>query len=433
VIRDVWNDFESTLELATTLPLSWTRSAVEKNLITSLSSIDPQKALGRLQWLTPAPNGMDRLAAEDLRAYAAKTIFLAAFKSGTSIPELLDASVKLASDGDFPFDALGRVLAVAESQSSADDIQLAAFQAASHYKDSPYAANVDTEYVAFIKQLSPKVTSGIRSVIVEPLLSQLEAAAMDSDDSSLTKLVAIGPRVRLNKAMASRLVASLDFTKVQLPQTQFERWEKLKSALAVTDYGREPLGEVAVDSRSKPNSESLNRASAIVRERGEVRWIQQNLDAEPDLLFRRLSRISTPGLRYDAISSILQKLKPDSEHAQDLKAQLMQIEKSDIAPEARLKILMRKLRTMQECESAQRAGLVRSLLDLGNELFAISYDASLARPAYDHLGFSETTEAIEQEAGCSPGRGLTAANSLAHPVLRAYAIVSAVAASRKAN
>ncbi len=421
-----WIDL--ALDTAQSLPLSWNRSAAEKNVITSLASIDPKLALHRLTLLSPTPADDRGRRSEDLRTFAAKTIFAAAFQSGIPIPKLLEAAISLSSEGDFPFDALGRVLAAAADGHDPDEFRSAVFQAASHYQRATYADNVDSEYASFLRQVWPKLTLAERTVVLEPFLKQLELVAANSEDTTLSKVVLIGEQPRLTKAVASRLMGGLDFAREQFAQAQFERWAKLKLTLSVDELGGEPLGAVAVNAKDKPDNVALAKVTAKVQERGDLRWILQNRNTEPGLLFQRLSRLSSLDLRYQAISAILANLSPDSAEAKDLRQQMKQIEQSKLVPEVRLKILLTKIRADAQCESPQFKDLARTALDLGHELFSLSYDTAIFRPAYDHRGYDETMEIVERDSKCNPQRGLASANQLTHPVLRPYAVISAVAA-----
>ena len=100
------------------------------------------------------------------------------------------------------------------------------------------------------------------------------------------------------------------------------------------------------------------------------------------------------------------------------------IEKAKSAPGLRLQIILTKLRVNQSCENSARRAMVASGVELASELFAISYEVAVHRPAYDHPGFDEMAQMLTLEAKCDPGYAMQLARSISSPVLQAYSIAT---------
>lgn len=426
---------ENGLVIARELPPGWSKLAIQKNLVSALAAIDAAAAMEGLLSLDPSPADESGGRPEDLRCYAAQTIFPAALAKGVPAQRILEAAMALSANGDFPFQALGLVMAKMDAVATRDDITQMALQAASHFRKKFRADNGLREYAAFVKLSWEKLSSGERLVVLEPMLSRLEEIAGNREDGTLNKAVLRSTDGPDSKAEANRIVASLQTLGTQLDAKFRERWLKVSEALAIADSKEtsreEPLGYVAMPPGKEVSPREMQSATSKVMERGQLRWIERNLDAEPALLFARLARIALPDLRYRAASLIRQKLPANSPEAAELVAELNRIEKSELAPEVRLKVLHTKLRGDAACEEPGQESLAGSALDLANELFAISYNAAANRPAYDHLGYEESMSIVRHLAQCDPEKALRLTGKLQHPVLRAYAVVAVAGAGRR--
>ena len=129
-------------------------------------------------------------------------------------------------------------------------------------------------------------------------------------------------------------------------------------------------------------------------------------------------------MRYEAIQAILPSLEKATLKREELLSEASSIEKAKSAPGVRLQIILTKLRVNQSCENSARRAMVASGVELASELFAISYQVAVNRPAYDHPGFDEMAQMLTLEAKCDLGYAMQLARSISSPVLQAYSIAT---------
>jgi hypothetical protein len=403
---------------------SWNQQAIIKNCLVALSFSDPHTAMELLQTVPVRQPDDSGGIAEDLPAYAAKTVFRNAQRVGIPIEFIKGVGLALASKGEYPFLGMAAVLSGANEIDPLDRRILIGDLAAG-FSTALRAENGLLNYVESIRILYPILAIPEREILFKPLLDFLLSGSASSGAGE--KVILNKSEMRDPSAIGWKLLGELQIRGDEIPESIAGDWEKVRQR-----YGRIPdRPQAFAYDGSRTGSKLSETTKRGLEERAELTRLLAENPRETNTLIRGLHRLSSPDLRHRLLYIIVARDDLPSETAASVRGEIKKIESDAKTPALRLKLLMHAFRSDGNCATQPLWSRGESALDLADALYAASEMASVARPAYDHDGFNEANEVIGKLASCDEARATALWDGVESRVLKAYTAVTLAAQSKR--
>jgi hypothetical protein len=412
---------EELFFLAFRLPRNWNRLAFEKNALEALATTDPIRAMqlfGQLEDPIPLDSGK---YPEDVRAFAARTVFPAYWKQKgpDGFDEIRAKAQFLGSTGEYPYAAAGWV---ARELANAKDVraEILLGDAVSRFGQGSRFDNTNRECVEFLDGAWEFLSAALKRqavVAVVGLLTQptpssdfiyrgsvrAKTGAVDFTDQNQQLLFQIMPRIRqVDPDLADQLV-------------------KKNPTLGASGGKQEAEGGVIANVSSSTPTQLATAQNQLAQSQILGR-VQKELDSNPDLAMSDAQLLTNPQLRTLAFAQIAARLAAsDPAKASVLLGQTKDNVKSQGDSEDKVAALFARARAshaLKDHEGMQAAWM--HAVELGAELFQEDLEAHPDMQAYQATCFDELMEGFQFGATVEPDMALGALKAVRNQLLEIY-------------
>jgi hypothetical protein len=168
----------------------WNRSALQKNAVAVLATTDPVQAFRLLATMSPLPN--QPILPEDLRADAAKTVFLDYWNNKKTKNRLQAIRVRasaIAADGQYPFSAVSPMLRYLLERDESAGLAWFSEICLAYQQGNPNIRAANPEFVAFVQDFWPTMPTSTRREVLSVLIPKLsEKDTFASSGAYLTRV-----------------------------------------------------------------------------------------------------------------------------------------------------------------------------------------------------------------------------------------------------
>ena len=416
---------------ASDLPPSWNRTAFLKNSLETLSATDPGGAFDLLPRLDAPEGGDVGSLPEDLRAFAARTVFprLLDVRGVAALGAIRLEARRIGSTGEYPYAAMGIISKRLGERKHADEVQSIFREALEFYGKGPRVRSSNEEFISYLEGdwpylPSPLQDEALRVVVAhltrreepDPRFSHITRIATDRGtisfhDNRTALLYSVLPKVRqLDPDWASRLEDEYP----DLKQPAVGGGEQYSSNMMVVNTTGAPSDQVAA-------------VLSNLQQWAVLSQLRQEATSDPQQAANLLSSLSNPGLRSQALASLATGFATkDPGRAADL---LTGAQKAADALPAQMSKL-RALTALAEAAVALRdlpraEQAMDEAFDLGEELLGEELDVHPGETVYS----SEALDELSKDArlGAKIAFPYTAArlDHVKNEVLQAYLLIAA--------
>lgn len=424
---------EQLFQLSFQLPMSWNRVAHEKNALQALAEVDPIRAFelfGTLDDPVPTPAGT---LPEDVRAYAARTVFYKYWKlRGTkSLGDIRAQAEHLGETGQYPYAAIALIIRDVEREDKLE-AQSLYDDALTFYGQGSRFSQTDEEFLGFVNTLWDVTPLTLKTQALQLSVARLiEKRKPDTDTSYVGTVTSDQGTVQFEEKERQLLYELLPRIREVDPQ-----W----------------ADRVARDDLAVPS-----RADAANNARSEGAVIEGVSGADPSQLKALRERI-LQGQRADQISEVaktdparaytLSRTLTDSEFRADVLAAVAEGYSAENDPhsEPYLDEASKIIESMHDSPGkvhaltslARAAATIHDLkrlrttlkqgLDLGEELFSEDRDVHPGKLSYDAVCFAEMMRLTRIGAQSDAQWTLTYLDRVQDELLQAYLPIEAALA-----
>jgi hypothetical protein len=384
------------------LPPSWNRAAFEKNALQSWSSVDPSGAFSLLAKVDLPGSGNPETIPEDLRSFAANTMFPRYWdaKGPSSLPAIRSEARQIGVTGEYPYVAMGvisqKLAARKEPQKSnanRNGIESIFREALEFYGNGPRVRDANNRFIDYLEMtweyLSPPSQEEALRTAVEHLTRK------EKPDSSVTHF----SKVTTDKgtfSLQSRGIALLYRILPKIREVDPAWAKKLEDQYS-------DLKQAAEGGKAQHSSEMMvvnqNGASdaqvAEVADRGlqaqTLARVRQQAVSDPQAASSQLSSLTIPEFQSEALADLASGFaSKDPDRAKDLFS-AAQKSAEKLPPElARLRALTSLAQSAAALHDMTRADeLMQKAFDLGEELEGEELDTHPGDIVYDTETFDE--------------------------------------------
>jgi hypothetical protein len=138
--------------LASDLPPDWNRAAMQKNALESLSLVDAGQALAMLKKIASPSEDDSPMPGEDLRAYAAQTIFPRYWQSSgaSALPTLQAEAREIGRSGEYPYLAMSRISSTLAEKQDFAAVRAVFREALDFYANGPRVRTADRDFLMYL-------------------------------------------------------------------------------------------------------------------------------------------------------------------------------------------------------------------------------------------------------------------------------------------
>ena len=416
-VTEVWNVTE-------TLPPSMNRIALRANALKAFSAIDDNQTL-RLFDLIGDLSQTDETG-DDPRAYAAITIFAAAYKKRGSqvVPELRSHALRLAHDGEYPYSAMLPIIR-AEGQKSPDRAAELFGEALATYKRGSVVEKTNQDFVNLLSGLREQIPAPLMREALETCVAKL-LIKKKTDDGESNYLSRVGTKTSsfLVSSKNDELLLKLIPLMETFEPSLLDKVHEQHPGTEVLNGGDPKVIESVRVEGAVSDSELLS-AESLGIQRSRLEQIKAIAPQNPDEAQNLASTLSD--IRFSAIAESAIAAGYASKNRQ-LAATAYDNAKRSLGalPDDRSRLEL--LASLAEAASAamnltEAEGNVESGLDLGSEMFQQEMDASPGKSAVLFGSFDVLIQLIRVGVKADPERTIALVGQLRNRVLCANLLV----------
>lgn len=287
------------------LPPSWNRSAFQKSALEILSSVDPEAAFRELSMVEMPPLDDKSKAPEDVRAFAAQTIFSRIFEAkGTSaLRNIRAAAIGIGRTGEYPYSAMSQVSKKLLELKDKDSVLTIFREAMDFYHEGAHVRSADKDFLDYTNSMWDILPPALKREALTNIVQHLETD--DKADPSRSEIV----RVVTDKGTInfSRRKTAILFQVLPKVREVDKQWAvKLEEKYSEL---RDPAAAGSVQHTSSmtvfSTSGSPGQASAVMGlglQRGTLSQMRELAKTDPAGAANLLGSVSDPELQARALA-----------------------------------------------------------------------------------------------------------------------------------
>ncbi|HLH39375.1 MAG TPA: hypothetical protein VKX39_09535 [Bryobacteraceae bacterium] len=380
------------------LPPDNNRAAIKKNALTALAQVDPNRAADLFTQLDLPPRP---LASEDVRSFAARTIFAKLWEADGGIKSL-EKIERLANwlgeTGQYPYSAMaGIILKTAEKdQEKAADLFA---EAQGFLQRDPGFPVTNKQFVEdFLLRTWKIPDKGILASAIASALASIERAEKSNHTSAKVEIFASQGKVALHSE-GDYLVYRL----LPLVQALDAKWadqlrDKYKEAASAPNDSLDSPSPAAV--AVSPDGSASDAAMRNALDRGTVARVSQLAASDPKRALQLALSISDPSERSIALASVFPTYAKIDAAGSDtgLEALSKQLDSMDSGI-GKLQVMTALIEADFALKKNKDAvAMIGRAFDLGSELVARDLEANPGEMLYLAPGVDELTRITEDTA-----------------------------------
>jgi hypothetical protein len=408
------------------LPRNWNRLAFEKNALESLAASDPERAMQLFgQMEDPIPQDSGRFP-EDLRAFAARTIFPAfwKFKGLQGFDEIRARAQLLGSTGQYPYVGIAPLVReLADSEDPRAEVMLG--DAVSHFSQGSRFDSAAKEYVELLNE--------VWSILSAPLKRQAITAAV----TQLTQPPTAGDFIYRGTARTKSNVVEFTNQNQQLLFELIPRIREVDPQLADRLLEKNPSFAAAENTQSTEGGMITNVSAASPAQVAEAQSrlgqsqilarVENETGTNPALALSDAQSLTRPDFRALALAKIAARLAAtDPARASELLGQASDSTKGLKDSEEKVVALFARAKASYALhDRASMQATWTHALELGEELFQEDLEAHPSMQAYQATCFDALTEGVKFGADADPEMALGALRTVRNELLQTYLPIAA--------
>jgi hypothetical protein len=164
------------------LPMDWNRVAFQKNALETLASADAGEAFEWFQKMeTPVFTG-GRMPPEDLRAFAARTVFARLWrtKGAAALDPILERARSIGRTGEYPYAAMIPILEQLGQRGQQETFESIFSEAVAFYAQGPRVRNANKEFAGLLNSAWQYISPSLRQQALNAAVSNLSRKEPDS-------------------------------------------------------------------------------------------------------------------------------------------------------------------------------------------------------------------------------------------------------------
>lgn len=424
---------EELFQLTFTLPRTHDRVASQKNALTYLSQVDPERAMelfGTMDNLVPMREGW---VAEDVRAFGARTVFAQYWKhkKGSGLENIRTEALHLAETGLYPFAAMAPILRdLSESDPAAAQ---AVFSEALASFQRPTFLRVETResmFSRFLRDVWEVIPAPLAHEALRSLVSDLVSRKEDElenyrvqvyTDKGAVSFGTMSDRLLFELAPLIREVDPVWIRRLSADRPEFARAMQVGGSLQRSE------GTVV---RGRATSAEIMAAAQRGSERRRLAHIQSIAPENPEEALRLTTTLPDPvlratGLAYAAVGFTSRSPERARDLTEGSKQTIGTLEDEPGKVEA-LASLAQAYASLGDLTSFRATA--RQAFDLGTELFQQDLDAHPGKLAIFAVTFKDLTKLTRVAVRFDTAHTLAHLTGLQNNVLQAHLLVDAASA-----
>lgn len=407
--------------LTLALPNTWNRGALQKNALVSLSRANAPEALALLSKADPPVAESGDFIAEDLRAFAARTVFEAYWKARGSpgIAQIRQEARRIGDTGLYPFVAVAPIYRDYTQATSASTSAPWFREVLAYYERRSAVASRHSEYVEFLDAVWPVLTQAQRQDALHLAVSSLTRRTAPEPNTSYSATLQDGEKTVQLRSLTQRLLQDL------LPRvrdldpmwaTRLAQENALNgasdSSLVAETWLRGPV-------RFSADAPDLQERAF---ESQQIRRIQAVASTSAEEALELARGLSQPDLQAEGVAIVASAV---SKHDRDRAKQLVEEARRDLEQVREPNDVLRTLLAIADAASESRdagavAGLTSQALALGEELYGEFVQTAPMTPLYNAPFFQDLARLTRFATREDAAAFLERVRKLPQRTLRAY-------------
>jgi hypothetical protein len=407
------------------------RASMQKNALTALSRIDPQRA-AQLYTTQDTPDMWNQtVSTEDYRAFGTRTLFPNLWsQSGVSaVPTMRRIADWIGSTGEYPYAAMADIAnkVVQDNKPLAEDL---VSDAISSFKSNKGFLDKDQEFTSFILAIQKTVRSSLVRDAIEAELASLEAAERDENVARFSIQAADSQHTVQFKNQAEYIAYRL----LPIVNQMDPAWaEEVKDKYSILHYLPQApqTGSVRVTGAVTLPGESVSNSDVIsAMDNHRLLQVQMLAQNDPKQAAEIAQQIQDSGSRAVALATLVPSfVKLDQQKAGDwFKGANDELER--VPPgRTRLKLMVALVGDLLATGRMEQAtAMFDKAFDYGEELFEQDLKANPGKMAYQADGEEELAQLTEKFTEDERVRSFAVArvDGIREELLKAKLLIAAV-------
>ncbi len=420
---------QEAFQLAFTLPMSWDRVAHEKNSLAALAQVDPIlafKLFDSMDTTVPLPSGD---IPEDLRAYAARTVFQEYWKREG--PAALDVirrqAARLGDTGQYPFLAMAPIIRDVDRENPVE-AQALFGEALTYYGRGWRTASTDEEFSRFLQELWNAIPLPLKRQALQRMVGHLTEESEPPHGQVFLSRAYLEKGTVEFRSRAKKLLYSL------LPQIREvdPRWasqlveadpalQRASAASGSTSFSE----QLMIHNTSGVSSAAISALQAMAFQRQKLVRIAKLASTDPSQALALSDALTDRALRAQALAVIAAGLgSKDPGQARSLIDQVRKDLESIGGAADRVAVLV----ALAKAAAATRdqkliAETLERGFDLGEELFSEDLDVHPGKAVEDVTGFDSLSDLTAVGVKYAPEYTVPRIERISNDLLRAHLLM----------
>lgn len=418
------------------LPMDWNRVAFQKNALETLAAADASVAFDWFHKMdTPVFTG-GRMPPEDLRAFAARTVFARLWlaKGSAALNPILEQARFIGRTGEYPYVAMMPILEQLRRRGEMETFESIFNEAVGFYAQGPHVRNANKEFSEFLNLAWPDVSPPLKQQALNAAVSNLTRKEPDSAALYRGRVVSDQGTVSFNNANMQLLHALMPKVREVDPRWAEhleEDFPELKQGGGKAKYSS-GMTVLHAERISPEQADALGNR----RLQGEILKQLQNTDsADPDGAFSLMNSLTDPEFRSEGFSSLASAVvTTDPVRAKQLLSEAEKNEHGIKEPLSRLAALValaKSAASLHDYTSMNK--WMSEAFSLGEELLSEDLDKHPGKAVYSAAGVDQLGALTNIAVQVNFPETMSRLGHLKNEILQAYLLIDGAEGLQKAR